>query len=87
MYDSCPVCAIPFEREPGYFMNAIFFGYILGFLLVVPLNVYLYVRDAPLLWFPVATFLTLTLLSPWLFRYSRALWMHLDEKIDPWSDT
>ena len=86
MYPRCPVCGIVFEREPGFFMNAIFFGYVLGFLLVLPLNVLLYIYEAPPIWFLIGTLLVLTLLSPLLFRYSRALWMQLDEMLDPRED-
>ena len=86
MYPHCSVCGILYEREPGFFMNAIFFGYVLGFLLVLPLNVLLYIYEAPPVWFLIGTLLVLTLLSPLLFRYSRALWMHLDEMLDPRKD-
>lgn len=87
MYDHCPVCGIAYEREQGYFMNAIFFGYVIGFLAILPINVFLYLREAPPIWFLVGTILTLTLLSPLVFRYSRALWMHLDEMLDPRPET
>lgn len=83
MYEQCPNCGIVYEREQGYFMNAIFFGYVIGFLAILPLNVFLYVREAAPIWFLVGTIGTLTLLSPLVFRYSRALWMHLDEMLDP----
>lgn len=82
----CPVCGVVYERETGYYMNAIFFGYVLGFLLILPLNVLLYYYKAPLFWFGVGTLALLVLASPLIFRYSRALWMHLDEMIDPRSE-
>lgn len=86
MHSHCPVCDIRYERETGYFMNAIFFGYIFGFLVILPLNVVLYLIEAPLIWFGIGTLATLTLLSPLIFRYSRAMWMHLDEMLDPRSE-
>lgn len=86
MHEHCPVCHIKYEREQGYFMNAIFFGYILGFLAILPLNVLLYIREAPPIWFLIGTLLSLILLSPLIFRYSRALWMHIDEMLDPRPD-
>lgn len=86
MHQRCAICGIVYERETGYFMNAIFFGYIFGFLIILPLNVYLYVIEAPLFWFGAGTLLALTLLSPLVFRYSRAVWMHLDEMLDPRPD-
>ena len=86
MYDHCSVCNIVYERETGFFMNAIFFGYILGFLAILPLNVLLYIYEAPPIWFLISTLLLLTLISPLVFRFSRALWMHLDEMLDPRED-
>lgn len=86
MHDRCPHCAIVYEREQGFFMNAIFFGYILGFLAILPLNIALYIYEAPPIWFLIGTILLLTLISPLVFRYSRALWMHLDEMLDPRPD-
>ena len=83
MNERCPVCGIVYEREQGFFMNAIFFGYILGFIAILPLNIWLYIIEAPPVWFLIGTLLLLTLLSPIVFRYSRALWMHLDEMLDP----
>ena len=86
MREKCAVCHIQFEREQGYFMNAIFFGYILGFVAILPLNVLLYIREAPPVLFLVSTLLSLALLSPLIFRYSRAMWMHIDEMLDPRPD-
>ena len=83
MHSHCPNCGVAYEREQGYFMNAIFFGYVLGFLFILPLNVLLFILhvDPPVLLF--ANLALLTLLSPFIFRYSRALWMHIDEMLDP----
>ncbi|HZD10719.1 MAG TPA: DUF983 domain-containing protein [Candidatus Binatia bacterium] len=86
MHSRCQVCGIEYEREQGFFMNAIFFGYILGFVAILPLNVILYIYEAPPVWFLIGTLGFLTLLSPLIFRYSRALWMHLDEMMDPRDD-
>jgi uncharacterized protein (DUF983 family) len=83
MHETCPACGIVYEREQGYFMNAIFFGYILSFLAMLPFNVVLYVREVAPIWFLVGNLVLLTLLSPLVFRYSRALWLHIDEVLDP----
>lgn len=86
MYEQCPVCGITYEREHGYFMNAIFFGYILGFIVLLPVNILMFIWEVPPIYFLVANVVGLTLISPLVFRYSRALWMHLDEMIDPRPD-
>lgn len=83
MHTHCPVCGIEYEREQGYFMMAIFFGYILGFLAILPFCIILYLNEAPIIWYFIVSITILTLLSPFIFRYSRVLWMHVDELLDP----
>lgn len=87
MYERCDVCGIQFEREHGFFMNAIFMGYIIGFIAILPVNIALYIYEAPPIWFLISTVVLLTLISPFVFRYSRAIWMHVDEMIDPRDDS
>lgn len=81
MRDCCPVCGHRFEREPGYFLGAMYASYfmavpILGLLtwllsvLLLPgwrLELVALVAGVPYL-----------LLVPMIFRYSRIIWMHID---------
>ena len=30
MHERCPVCGLKFEREPGYFLGAMYFSYLLS---------------------------------------------------------
>ena len=83
MHETCPVCGIRYEREQGYFMNAIFFGYVLGFIAILPVTILLFLYEVAPVWVLASTLLVLTLLSPLIFRYSRAIWMHLDAMLDP----
>lgn len=86
MYETCPECGIVYEREHGFFMMSIFFGYILGFLAALPAVIVLFFLDAPLYWYLIGIAVSLVLLSPFIFRYARILWMHLDELLDPRPD-
>ncbi len=83
MYPTCPVCGIEYEREHGFFMMSIFFGYVLGFLIALPVCIFLLLIGAPIIWYLVGVTIVLAPLSPLIFRYSRILWMHLDELFDP----
>lgn len=83
MHPTCPVCGIRFERESGYFLNAMFFAYVLGFLIVVPTALFLYIRGTTTLEFSLVISAELLLLWPLVFRYSRILWMHADQLLDP----
>jgi uncharacterized protein (DUF983 family) len=83
MHETCPVCGIEYEREHGFFMMSIFIGYILGFIAVVPVLIVMYLMDASILAYFVVSAVILVPLSPYIFRYSRILWLHLDEILDP----
>jgi uncharacterized protein (DUF983 family) len=84
MHEVCPVCGRVFEREPGYFVGAMYVSYALA------IPVYLAVAgilglllrgwsDLAILALALPLFVPL---APILFRYSRVIWMHLDLAID-----
>ncbi len=85
MNDPCPVCGMVFEREPGYFLGAMYFSYFLAVLLMGVF--YLVVRVL----FPemdtIVTALVAVLpylpLVPFVFRYSRVIWIHFDRWVSP----
>jgi uncharacterized protein (DUF983 family) len=85
MNRSCPVCGLKFEREPGYFLGALYVSYpisgvILGvFMLLVhallpDLRLELVLLIAALLYIP---------LMPAVFRYSRVIWIYFDRWASP----
>lgn len=83
MHEECPICHVRYEREAGFFMNSIFFGYVISFVLVVPVIVLLaYFRPSPLN-FALGIAVAYTLIAPFTFRYARVIWMHMDEMLDP----
>ena len=82
--ETCPVCGLRFEREPGYFVGAIYLNY--GVTVGIALAGY-FLLDAwrapgigwqLALWMPFAAAFPL-----WAFRYSKALWLALDHLVDP----
>jgi len=84
MYTSCPHCALVFEREPGYFVGAIYVNYsatsliaIAGFL-ALDYFVALALLPQLLLWGGFAVLFPL-----FFFRYSRSLWLSLDYIFTP----
>ena len=83
MNADCPHCGIHFERETGYFLNAMFFAYVIGFLILAPTMLYLYFQQVSTLRFGVIVTIETLLLWPWVFRYSRVLWLHADQLLDP----
>jgi uncharacterized protein (DUF983 family) len=83
----CPNCCIDFEREHCFFLMSIFIGYVLGFIIVVPFIIVLYLQDVSILTYFIASALILGIASPFIFRLARIIWLHLDELMDPRSIT
>jgi hypothetical protein len=84
MFERCPVCDLKFEREPGYFLGAMYISYGLGIVTIASLAALFWAftgwwitKDT--LW-AVIVFLPL---APGITLFSRVLWMYLDWAIDP----
>lgn len=83
MHKSCPECGLPLEREPGFYLGAMYFSYGMAILVALPLCVYLFFRGVSPGWNALAGTGVIAALSPWLIRYSRILWLHFDQRFDP----
>ena len=80
MHRICPSCRLEYEREQGYFLGAMIFGYAMCLALCTPLVLVLLVFGGFSANECILTVgVTLLFLSPLLFRYSRVLWMHFDQ--------
>jgi uncharacterized protein (DUF983 family) len=84
MHERCPVCDLKFEREPGYFLGAMYVSYGLGLVTVTTFAAILWwltdwwiTKDT--IW-AVVLFLPL---APTLTLFARVLWIYLDQTIDP----
>ena len=84
MNELCPVCGLRFEREQGYFLVAMYVAYAMAVPILALLTLCLWLithRDVGAS-FLIAVILFLPV-SPVVYRYSRVVWMHLDQLIDP----
>jgi len=84
MCERCSICDLKFEREPGYFLGAMYISYVLGVSIMTPI--------ATLLWFLTGWWITkVTLwaavlflpLAPTITLLARVLWIYLDQSVDP----
>jgi uncharacterized protein (DUF983 family) len=84
MCERCSICDLKFEREPGYFLGAMYFSFALGVLVLAPL--------AAVLWFFTGWWITKIILwaailflpfAPTITLFARVLWIYLDQRIDP----
>lgn len=82
--DSCSVCHLPFLREAGYYLGAMYVSYALGVFTVLPVAVVLAIVLEWPLWVVLTIMVIQTLASmAWFFRLSRTLWLYVDQTIDP----
>ncbi|HKE27955.1 MAG TPA: DUF983 domain-containing protein [Bryobacteraceae bacterium] len=84
MHACCSVCGLRYEREPGYFLGAMYFSYALSIpgVLVLILVIWrvsgwsydVVIGAAVVAWLPFV---------PAVTRWARVLWIHFDRYIDP----
>jgi len=84
MNQECAVCHLQFEREPGYFVGAIYLNYAatavlaIGGYLLLDAYAALTVTEQVVLWG------AFSVVFPLLFyRYAKSLWLTLDHFINP----
>lgn len=83
MNENCPHCNTHFEREQGYWMMSVFVGYVIYFAILGPISLLLYFQKTPLLTILAIVGVLIALLAIPIFIYSRVIWLHIDELLDP----
>ena len=83
MHAQCPLCGLSFEREPGYFTGAMYLSYGVALIATAPVWLTMVWRGRSLGEVLLVIGPLLIVGSPWLFRYARVLWLHLDQAFDP----
>ena len=84
MWERCSECGLRFEREPGYFLGAMYISYALALLTIVLFGLVLWLLTRWTLFkaggWAVVLFLPL---APAITLFARVLWIYLDQAIDP----
>jgi uncharacterized protein (DUF983 family) len=84
MHDRCPICDLSFNREPGYFLGAMYVSYGLGIVIVAVLAALFW--SIPGWWITKDIVWALVLFLPFaptITLFARVLWIYLDQAIDP----
>lgn len=77
MNKECPVCDLFFEREPGFFFGAMYISYAFSVAIFITVGVILsFIGDYPLHYYLIGVSAVIILLFPFMFRYSRILFLH-----------
>jgi uncharacterized protein (DUF983 family) len=84
MYERCPVCALKFEREDGYFLGAMYVGYGLGLVAITGFGFLLWLLPHwSLVNATIGGVIIFLPFAPWLTLVARVLWIYLDQSLDP----
>jgi uncharacterized protein (DUF983 family) len=84
MHERCPVCDLRFDREPGYFLGAMYVSYGLGIVIVALISALLWSVTG--WWITKDTIWAVVLFLPFaptITLFARVLWIYLDQTIDP----
>ncbi len=84
MNPSCPVCGLRFEREPGYFLGAMYISYAMAVPVLVGFLV-LFIWVLHVKWNHALLFAALCLVpfAPFLTLLARVIWIYFDRTVDP----
>lgn len=82
MKKQCGNCGYRFDREPGYFLGAMYVSYALAVMeaMITFFILYFLFPGLPLIVIPSTIVIVLLLCSMWNYRLSRIIYMH----IFPW---
>jgi uncharacterized protein (DUF983 family) len=84
MHRRCETCDLKFEREPGYFLGAMYISYGLALVTIAIIAVVLWSATSWSIVKDIAWACVFFLpLAPWLTLFARVLWIYLDQTIDP----
>lgn len=84
MPDRCTSCGLKFNPEPGFYTGAMYVSYAINIALFISSFFVLYIGlKINVVSFLVGYGITLLVLSPYIFRYSRTLFIHLFYSYEP----
>ena len=86
MHKSCSVCGTVYEREHGFFLMAIFVGYMINAVILAPAALWGYFTDHLTIALAIIIVAILLLIIP-TFHYARMVWLYMDQRLDPRRDS
>jgi len=79
MLKQCDQCGLDFELEPGFYTGAMYVSYAfsVAIFVIVGFSLFIFLNDPEIYVYVLTILLTLVILFPVLFRYSRVIYLHL----------
>jgi uncharacterized protein (DUF983 family) len=84
MHERCPHCGLKYEREPGYFIGAMYFSYLISLPPALLISIAIWrLSHLSFNLVMVCAFVAYLPLVPAVTRWSRVIWMYVDRHFDP----
>jgi hypothetical protein len=84
MHERCPVCALKFEREQGYFLGAMYISYGMALAIIVLFTILVWaVTRAPIVRDVIWAIILFLPFAPSVTLLARILWIYFDQAVDP----
>lgn len=83
MNEKCESCGYAFNREPGYFVGAMFLNYMFLSVSCVPILVIPIYLGHSAIKAGIMAGIQMLILSPFSIHYARLFWIQMDYKSDP----
>lgn len=84
MHERCPVCGLKYDREPGYFMGAMYISYLVSILPTLAIVLLLWRWTGwPFDTVMLGAFVCYLPLVPAVTRWARVIWIYVDQHFDP----
>ncbi len=78
MYDSCNFCKTTFNPEPGFYIGAMYFSYAFNLALIIGISLITqFIFKSPIWQSVTLIAISVIILTPFNFRLSRAMMLHL----------
>ncbi|MES2796411.1 MAG: DUF983 domain-containing protein [Bacteroidota bacterium] len=79
MNKTCPTCQVNFEVEPGFFYGSMYmsYGFSVMIMIIGGVAIYNIFNDPPVLYYIIPITLVSLLFTPFNFRISRVIYLHL----------
>jgi len=79
MHSRCECCGVDFQIEPGFYFGAMYISYafVVGIVIVESLLLFFILHNPGIWTYFIFVLMTVLGLLPWIFRFSRIIFLHL----------
>ena len=81
MHEKCPHSSYNLQPEPGFYLGAMFVGFLLTAMVTIPPTIILKILNVDINLLIAFPFIEFAFVGPFLLFYCRVLWLHLEYRV------